>query len=230
LNFISLEDLKNKKRLYCFIAVIGATQFLIITIVAMFFYPGGYSFWTDHFSTLGLINSHVSSPLPGVPNMISFMLFITTLTIAGVTFLPLWIVIPSYFKEKKEIYVLSHVGSACSIASSFFLIGIGIFPADVFPYPHVIAAVWFFLSLCCAIFVYSIIQLMNDTFPIYLSIMGFIVGIFGVLYTFGLATGIFGGMFGLIDAILQKLTVYGFISWIIIHSIKIWQMDGPENI
>lgn len=124
----------------------------------MFFYPGGYSFWTDHFSMLGLINSHISSPLPGAPNTISFVFFVTTLTIAGITFIPLWLVMPSLFKEKKEIYILSHVGSACSITSSFFLIGIGIFPADVFPFQHVNAAVGFFSFLTCAVLVYSDFQ------------------------------------------------------------------------
>jgi len=229
LDFISLEDLKKRNRLFCFIAVIGATQFLIVTIIAMFFYPGGYSFWTDHFSTLGLIYSYSSSTLPLIPNTISFILFVITLTIAGITFIPLWVILPSCFNEKKQLKILSWIASILGIISSIFFIGIGALPADVFPFEHVNAAVGFFSFITIAVFLFSLTIILNDKFSKNYAYIGLIVTVFGALYSSGLATGIFGGMFGVMDAILQKFTVYGFIIWIIILCIKVWQMVGPET-
>jgi hypothetical protein len=42
---LKLEDLKSWKRVACLISVIGGLQFIIITIIAMIFYSGGYVFF-----------------------------------------------------------------------------------------------------------------------------------------------------------------------------------------
>ncbi len=83
----------------------------------MFFYPGGYRFWFDHFSTLGLINTHSSSPIPGIPNKISFIMFVVTIIITGIALIPLWLILPSFFREKKDLKILSWTASSLGIIS-----------------------------------------------------------------------------------------------------------------
>jgi len=46
-------DLKDWKTLACILTVVGVSQFIIFTIVAMFLYPEGYSFLENNFSDLG---------------------------------------------------------------------------------------------------------------------------------------------------------------------------------
>ncbi len=57
-NFISLEDLKDKKRASIFFAGLGAILFIIITIVAVFFYPRPYNFFMEQFSILGITDAN----------------------------------------------------------------------------------------------------------------------------------------------------------------------------
>lgn len=54
-DFLKLEELKNWKRLGCLLAVIGAVQFIVLSSVAMIFYPGGYSIMDNYLSHLGQI-------------------------------------------------------------------------------------------------------------------------------------------------------------------------------
>ncbi|MHA1783940.1 MAG: hypothetical protein ACTSVY_03215 [Candidatus Helarchaeota archaeon] len=207
----------NWQRKTSFLTLLGAFQFIILTIIAMFFYPAGYSFWTDHFSTLGLIYTR---SIPKILNIISFILFIIAMVLAGILFIPFWLSIPSRFKDKAWINSLSWICLTIGVASSTFIVLIPIFPADFFPIQHVFTAVGFFLTFTIAVFLHSILILTNGKHAILFSLIGFTTAAFGATYVFGLCTGMYGGIFGALDATIQKFAIYSFMIWIIFQIIK----------
>ena len=84
ITFISLEDLKDTRHALIFFSGIGAILFIILTFIAMLFFPRPYNFFTDHFSLLGLMDVNASffpriPPGPPLPNPISSVLFILAL-------------------------------------------------------------------------------------------------------------------------------------------------------
>ncbi|NHI93887.1 MAG: DUF998 domain-containing protein [Candidatus Lokiarchaeota archaeon] len=200
-----------------YFTLFGAIQFIILTIIAMFFYPSGYVFWTDHFSNLGLIYTY---SIPKKLNLISFTLFVVTMILGGISFLPFWLSIPSKFKDKTETKIISWICLLTGVASSVFMILIAIFPADFFPFQHVFAAVGFFLLFTIAVLFHSLLILKNEKYGYGFSLIGFITTIFGTIYVVGLWTGMYGGIFGTLDAIIQKFAVYSFIIWMIIQVIQ----------
>lgn len=222
--FISLDDLKNKKRALIFFSGIGAIQFIIMTIIAMFFYPRPYNFFFDHLSVLGFLDANFTPisfrfglRLPRGPpllNPISSVIFIITLIIAGIAMIPFWILMQSLFKEKRITKVISRVGSIIGLISSPFLMGVA-FPADVFFAIHAISTMLFFLLFAAAIIVYTIVIFLKEDYPNRYAIFGVIIGAVAILYIFIPYT--------IFNAFHQKISVYLFVAWPLFQAIKLWK-------
>jgi len=206
----NLEKLKNMKYLGCFLGIIGGLQFIIITIIAMLFYPGGYSFWDNFFSHLGFTKSANN----GQPNTISFILFITTMTITAIFFIPFWLSIRTIFTETKKLRFTSWIGEIIGLISSPFIILIALTPGDIMRDQHILVTMLFFLLFALAIIVYSIAILFNKEYENLYAYVGFAMAILLLLYM-----SIF-----LFNAAVQKITVYVLFSWIIIQGVKSWQI------
>ncbi|NHI91238.1 MAG: hypothetical protein EAX96_01960 [Candidatus Lokiarchaeota archaeon] len=218
-NFITIDDLKNKKRALIFFAFIGALNFIIMTIIAMFFYPRPYNFFFDHFSSLGFLDANWSSQFfggisrPYLPNPVSPILFVIALIIAGVAMIPLWIFLPSQFKECKLARILSWLGSGAGLISSPFLMLVGV-PADYNIMLHGIGAMYFFLFFAIAIIIYVGAILLNKEYPNGYAIFGIIVGVVAIAYVFI--------PFSILNAFHQKVTVYLFIAWAMVQVFQVW--------
>ena len=85
------------------LSIIGPIQFVILTALAMWFYPGGtihhpeweqYSFTYNYFSDLGRTSTFDQSP-----NIISHYLFKLTLSIVGLSTIGFFIVLPTIFNN-----------------------------------------------------------------------------------------------------------------------------------
>ena len=79
----------NWRRWAFILGMVGCVQFIFLTVVAMFLYPGGsyadhdttgYSFWINFFSDLGRTETFGEHP-----NATSMALFITALSLASLT-------------------------------------------------------------------------------------------------------------------------------------------------
>ncbi len=114
---IFINDFKSISRLMCVITIFGVLQFLILTFLAAFLYPGGYDYFGYYFSDLGAIVAK-----NGEPNPISSMLFFVALSVIAVTFIPFWLIIRSLFTESVNEKILSTLGSALGLISSPFII------------------------------------------------------------------------------------------------------------
>ena len=206
----NLEKLKNGKYLGCFLGIIGCLQFIIITIIAMLFYPGGYSFWDNFFSHLGFTKSANN----GQPNTISFMLFITTMTITAIFSIPFWLSIRTIFTETKKLRYTSWIGTIIGLTSCPFVILIALTPGDIMRAQHILVTMLFFLLFALAIIVYSIAILFNKEYENLYAYVGFAMAILLLLYM-----SIF-----LLNAAVQKITVYVLFSWVIIQGVNVWKI------
>ena len=214
---IKKEYLKSWKHLSCIIALIGGIQFIVVTIVAMFFYPDGYSFTEDYFSFLGTtVNVRTYSQ-----NTISRILFVIACVVAGASLIPFWIVITTLFKDKEITRYLSYFGSLLGIIASPLIMGVGIFPGDKMYDIHNFAARYFFLLFAIAILIYSIAILFNENYQNFYAFIGFGFSVLIVLYIMR--------VFIQIGPLMQKIIVYGFIIWATLQVLKIWKRIESEN-
>jgi hypothetical membrane protein len=86
--------------------LIWGLQFIVVTFIAMFFYPDGYSFTENYLSHLGnTINIRTGSP-----NDVSRFLFVMACIVAGACLIPFWIVLATLFTESNLMRVLSLFG------------------------------------------------------------------------------------------------------------------------
>ncbi len=218
--FLTLELLKSWKRVSCIITMVGGFLFILLTFIAMFFYEGGYSFTEDYFSTLGTtVNAKTSSS-----NLISRILFLIACVVVGASLIPFWIVFTTLFTESKLTYYISLFGSSIGVASSLFLMSVGIFAEDTQYFLHTTLARLFFIFIMIAILTYSFVILLNSEYPNSYSYIGVLFSISSIafLYIFRYSTQI--------SVIMQKIIVYGFCLWTVLQISQVWKKYGiPLN-
>jgi len=197
-------------------AVLGGFQFIVVTFIAMLFYPDGYSFTENYFSHLG-----TTVTLRGKPNNVSSFLFLIACVITGAILIPFWIVITTLFSDKKITKYMSLLGSTMGVVSSPFLMGIAIFPGDTQYELHLLSTRAFFLLFAFAIVVYSVAILLNRNYQNFYAYIGIFFFIIIVLFIFR--------FFASIGAIMQKIIVYSFISWSAIQIVKVWKGSSPTT-
>lgn len=153
--------------------VFGCLQFIFLTIIAMFFYQGGtyidpntsnYLFWNNFFSDLGRTIAH-----SGMSNKISFILFTITMCIWGISQIPFFIAILSFFKHNKLMKQLSLIGSFLGIVTGISYIGIAFTPSDALNDAHDFFVVVAFSSIFLSIIIYSIIIYRNENYSNFFS-------------------------------------------------------------
>lgn len=203
-------------RLASIVTIFGVVQFLLMTFLAGFFYPGGYDYFRYYFSDLGAVTAR-----NGEPNSISSTLFFVTLTVNALALIPFWIIIRSLFTESKVEKVLSRLGSAFGLLSSPFIIGVAIFPIDTQLETHVLVTLAFFLLFTVATLLYSVAIILNQKYPKHLGIVG--------LALFGISLVIYMNPLAPYVAFFQNILAYGYFIWILIPIYLLWPLLVPEN-
>lgn len=117
------------------ITIFGMVQFFVLTVVAMFFYPGGtieetslggYSFFENKFSDLGMITAY-----NGTANTISMILFSIALVVVGLSFIPFVMATDNILIEKANSKILVRVGSVFGVLAGLGFSGVGLTPKDL---------------------------------------------------------------------------------------------------
>ena len=211
--FITKEDLKDWKRLSCLIGWFSAIQFIVVTLIAMLFFPGGYNFSGHYFSHLGL------TQVMGVPNPISRALFVIAGVLAGVGLIPFWIVMTTLFTKPLIARIISMIGSICGLISSPFLMALVIYPGDTYGFEHMISTMIFFLLFAASIFIYSIAMLFKKDYPKIYPLIGVIFSIVIVMFMYG--------FFAAINVAMQKIVVYCFCLWTAFQGTRVWKEAKP---
>ncbi|TFG13411.1 MAG: hypothetical protein EU535_04980 [Promethearchaeota archaeon] len=213
---LKIENLKTWKTIACVITLAGGFQFILLTFIAMFFYPDGYSFTGDYFSYLGTtVNLKTGSP-----NTISRILFFTACVIVGASLIPFWLVISTVFTETNLLKYIGISGSITGIISSICLMGVGIFAEDTHYVIHTSLAKMFFSFIIIAILIYSFAILLNSAYHNIYSLIGiaFSISVILMLYIFRNSM--------LMNIIMQKVIVYGYCAWVTLHIFEILKKIG----
>ena len=111
-------------------------------------------------------------------------------------------------------------GSIAGIISSPLLIALAIYGYDYHGPEHSFTTLWFFVLFAIAIMIYSIAINLNKNYPKYkiAAIISLLFSILNILFIVR--------VFSIINVIMQKIIVYGFISWTIFQVILIWKEIG----
>ena len=128
---------------------LGILQFFVVTLLCMFLYSGGtilqpeldvYSFTSNFFSDLGRTRTFTDQP-----NTLVFVLFTTTVVLAGLATVLFSVMFPTLFKGTKQ-YTAAIVGAGFGVLSGLCYVGVGLTPWDVFFDPHILFVKVGFLS------------------------------------------------------------------------------------
>ncbi|MFW9878525.1 MAG: hypothetical protein ACFFG0_36045 [Candidatus Thorarchaeota archaeon] len=155
-----ISKIKRKKISYVLI-IVGNVQFIILTIIAMFFYKGGtyidnstqaYLFWYNYFSDLGRTVAH-----SGIPNIVSWILFTVALSLWGILQIPFFIAFPHFFSSSKNLRMLSLIGSTFGVFAGVCYIGIAFTPSNLLDNWHDIFVFLGFGSIFLSNILYSVV-------------------------------------------------------------------------
>ena len=201
-----LSNLDNypSERPIILVSLIAVIQFIIITLLAGFFYPGKYSIVGNYFSDLGSVR--VNNQL----NPIASLMFMIAIFLIAFGLLPYWILLAKYFSATKIENILSTTGSILGIISSFSLVLVALNPVDTKLDIHVYFAGIFFFCFGLFILTYSINFFINKRVTIVLFYLGFVLFIFSLIFISGIPRVDGYGPFW------EKLTGYMYFIWILI--------------
>lgn len=200
---------------YCGLCgIIGGIQFIVLTIIAMIIYPGGYIFWEHFFSNLGTLQALGPGGEPlGLSNIPSYIIFVIACTTAAILIIPFLLGLNTLFKKTKIEKYLSIIGTIFGLIAAPNLSLLAIFPSDVLHVPHVLTTQLFFIFYGVTIILFSLAILIDKDYENYYGYIGLIIAVFLLLYAF-----VF-----LYNAPFQKVTVYLTILWSAIQGIKLWK-------
>ncbi|MFX0202309.1 MAG: DUF998 domain-containing protein [Candidatus Hodarchaeota archaeon] len=207
---------KNISRLICTIVIFGVLQFFLLTSLAAYYYPGGYSYFKYYFSDLGAVVAK-----NGEINSISSTFFFISLTLVALALIPFWLIIRLLFTESQVERILSVLGSALGLVSSPFIIGIALFPIDTQLETHILVTLIFFLLFTLATLLYSIAIILNQQYSNYFGFVGVILFIISLI--------VFINPIAPYVAFLQNIVAYGYFIWIVGPLYLVWPIIGPES-
>ena len=214
------KEEKNQFRLR--IVGYGCVFFIIISITAMFFYPGGtmvdsstigYIFHQNVLSDLGITISH-----SGESNLVSHALFSLAATVAGIGLIPFFITMPKYFKSNKWEKYISIIMSSFACFFALTYIGIAASPANLFNDLHLICVALSFLGTFPVILGYTVLMFLKKGIPRYLCYVFLFFTIISIAYIISgfVALNLSGETQLVFAAISQKIIIYTEMSVMVI--------------
>ena len=213
------------------LAMAGCVQFLLLSTVAMFFYPGGtysdedttgYVFTQNFFSDLGRTAAH-----NGDSNTVSMVLFIIALSLAGLSLIVFFLTVPPHFAGNRTARRFSVIGSVVGVISGIGFIGIAAVPADVNQTLHTNFVYVAFTGFLFVVFCYSTAIRKSRAYPrgyayAYLA-FAVVLAVYLALLFSGPDIETSRGL--TIQAVGQKIVVYTGIICVVIQSWGAYQVE-----
>ncbi len=193
---------------------IGCGIFVLLTVIAMFLYPGGlytgeltthYDFFHNFFSDLGRITVE-----DGRSNIVSAILFFFALSIAGIGLIFFFIAFRQFFRSERTGNILSLIGTITGIASGLCFVGVACAPYDLVLDIHYQFVIWAFRMFFVTVSIYAYVIFRQNDYP---RVYGWIFAAFAIflaayigLLEFGPEASTPSGL--VIQATGQKIIVY----------------------
>ncbi len=242
--FLNINELKTIRRIGCLGAVIGAIIFIILTILAMLtssylfllMYRIPYNFLYDYFSDLGRALEYIIIPITQIPIKIvplahDSILWDVAIIIVAISFFPFWIIIQTLFRDNKKMKIISIIGSILGVISTLFFIAVAVFPVDIKGKEHLISGDAFFILVSAAILLYSLDIFLRPEYYNKYAILGVAIVIF--IAFFYIVSIFFSAMIIISitrpNPLLQKLSVYSIILWVVVQTCRVWSEVGPPK-
>jgi hypothetical protein len=165
---LNYEKLFWRERIFGQISI-ATVLYIVLTGVAMFFYPGGtlsdpsthgYSFFKNFFSDLGV--SHTTS---GAPNFVSASLFFSATMLAGLAVIMFSLAFPQFFQKAGAGHIQSMAFSVFGTSAGVSLVGVAFTPADILLGAHIQFSFWFFRLFTIAAFLGAIAVFRHGKYP-----------------------------------------------------------------
>lgn len=147
-------------------AILTCGLFVLLTVIAMFTYPGGtytgestsgYDFFRNFFSDLGRIRV-----MDGTPNTVSLVLFFLALVLAGSGLIVFFIAFRAFFPANRTAALL---GTVCGVAAGLCFIGVAFTPYDLFLDAHIQLVFWAFRTYLAAVGLYAFVIFRQHAYP-----------------------------------------------------------------
>jgi hypothetical membrane protein len=196
----------------------STSLFVVITVIAMYFYPGGsladpntlgYSFSQNFFSDLGRWTTK-----SGASNQVSATLFLFALALAGSGLAMFFLAFPQFFRKTRSNRILSLSGSVLGVSSGLCFMGVAFFSADKFLFIHGSFVNWAFRLFAAAVLFYSIAIFRHSNYPRRYgwALVGFLAFLIGYILLLQFGPSPFRSHRGeVIQAVGQKIIVYASI-------------------
>ena len=197
---------KSLKRVGAYSGILGGVLYVLISSINMLVYPGGYSFFENYFSELGL------TTVGSLPNLHGWILFSAACTSAAICIVPFCLAMRQEFATTTGLKIAGSIGSLLGILAAPFLSALALYAADIFLYEHAIATILFFLLYASSIIIYSIATLFNKEYNNLYSLAGFIVAAAALVHILFVHT-----------ALMQKIAVYSLVLWSTIQGYALLQ-------
>jgi len=202
-----------QKNVYRYV-FIGCGLFVVLTVAAMFTYPGGlfsgeitdhYDFFRNFFSDLGRITVE-----GGRSNIVSAILFFFALSIAGIGLVYFFIAFREFFKVDRMGSRWSLLGTIIGVASGLCFVGIACAPYDLFFDVHYQLVFWAFRTFLISVSIYAFVIFRQTYYPrrygwIFIAFAVFLAA-YLMLLEFGPEATTPSGL--IIQATGQKIIVY----------------------
>ena len=201
----------------CDFLIIAGVVYILVTIVAMFFYPGGnyldhgsahYSFTENFFSDLGATRTYGHAA-----NGVSTVLFALSLTLVGVSLvffgLNYWVV----YRRKRRGLLLGRLSLAAAVVSGLSFVGIAATPWNINLAGHLLMVQQAFGFLLVFIFLTLVLQVLNG-WPVRWMVPSIVylvlLAAYLVLLNLGADIETHSGL--VLQVLAQKLIVYASIA------------------
>jgi hypothetical protein len=206
--------------------VIACGVFFVLTVAAMFLYPGGrvgdphssgYDFFTNFFSDLGQTKTY-----GGHANLPSLVLFCIALGATALAMAIFFVAYARLFVASSAAGRASAIGAACGIVAGICFVGVAATPWNLYLRAHNEFVQWAFRSFLLAVVLCAVAGFAAPRFPRRFGwvFVGFaiLLAAYVALLTFGPRADTAQG--AAIQATAQKIIVYASVLTVLVQALS----------
>lgn len=207
------------------LAAATCVLFIALTVLAMWFYPGGtamdptthgYSFWRNFFSDLGMTRTP-----SGAANLTSMVLLVAALSLVGMGPAVFFVALQQFFVRSRSGRSLSGLAALSGIVAGGCFIGVALTPWNLYLAAHNAFVMWAFRAFLLAVVLDGVAILRERELPksfafVFVAFAVLLAG-YVLLLTTGPAPNSHEGL--RVQVLGQKLIVYASVVSVLVQAL-----------